>query len=172
MEQFEALRKVSKKFPNKPGVYFWRDKKGQPLYIGRAGSLKKRIANYFVTSKPGEGGYRLDPRIFQMTQTAHSLDFETTDTVLEAIVLEANLIKKHWPKYNVLEKDGKSFMYMVVTNEEFPRLLMVRGRELEKYSSVIASTAKQSRKLDRHGVPRDDKRYRTLGIFGPYLSYY
>src|SRR5262245_7123137 len=119
---YEQLKKISKKFPNQPGVYFWRNKKGEPLYIGRAGSLKKRIANYFLTGK-------LDPRIREMTESARSLDFETTETLLEAIVLEANLIKQYWPKYNILEKDGKSFIYMVVTDEEFPRLLMVRGRE-------------------------------------------
>lgn len=143
MERIEKLKKISKKFPNKPGVYFWRDKKGLPIYVGRAGSLKKRIANYFSN--------RIDSRIREMTEQASSLDFEITDSVLEAIVLEANLIKKYWPKYNILEKDGKSFMYMVVTDEEFPRLLMVRGRELEKY---------QTGKI------------KTLGIFGPYLSFY
>ncbi len=140
---FEKLKKISKTFPNKPGVYFWRDKKGNPLYIGRAGSLKRRIANYFTS--------RVDERIREMTLSTTSLDYETTDTLLEAIVLEANLIKQHWPKYNILEKDGKSFMYMVVTDEEFPRLLMVRGRELQKYETG---------------------KIKTLGIFGPYLSFY
>jgi excinuclease UvrABC nuclease subunit len=140
----EQLKKTSKTFPNKPGVYFWRNQKGEPLYIGRAGSLKKRIANYFLTNK-------LDPRIREMTEATRSLDYETTDTLLEAIVLEANLIKLYWPKYNVLEKDGKSFMYLVITDEEFPRLLMVRGRELQRYETG---------------------KIKTLGIFGPYQSFY
>jgi len=148
---YEKLKVISKKFPNEPGVYFWRDGKGAPLYIGRAGSLKKRIANYFTG--------RVDPRIREMTEMAHSLDFETTETLLEAIVLEANLIKQYWPKYNVLEKDGKSFMYMVVTDEpsagsgqgSFPRLLMVRGRELQRYETG---------------------KVKTLAVFGPYQSYY
>lgn len=140
---YEKLKKLSKKFPNSPGVYFWRDIKGTPLYIGRAGSLKKRIANYFTG--------RVDPRIREMTETAVALDFEVTETLLEAIVLEANLIKQYWPKYNVLEKDGKSFMYMVVTDEEFPRLLMVRGRELQRYETG---------------------KVKTLAVFGPYQSYY
>jgi excinuclease UvrABC nuclease subunit len=156
----EQLKKTSKTFPNKPGVYFWRNQKGEPLYIGRAGSLKKRIANYFLTNK-------LDPRIREMTEASRSLDYETTETLLEAIVLEANLIKQYWPKYNVLEKDGKSFMYLVITDENpsagsadspqggsgqgFPRVLMVRGRELQRYETG---------------------RIKTLGIFGPYQSFY
>lgn len=143
---YENLRSIAKKFPNSPGVYFWRDKSGAPLYIGRAGSLKKRIANYFTA--------KVDPRIREMTQIAVSLDFETTDTLLEAIVLEANLIKQYWPKYNVLEKDGKSFIYLVITDEAFPRLLFVRGRELGRY----AVSGKKSAS--------------ALGVFGPYQSYY
>lgn len=142
-EVSEKLRKIAKRFPNSPGVYFWRDVKGEPIYIGRAGSLKKRIANYFLAKR--------DPRIFEMTQTAQSLDFETTDTLLEAIVLEANLIKQYWPKYNVQEKDNKSFIYMVVTDEPFPRLLMIRGRELARYETG---------------------KVKTLAVFGPYQSYY
>ncbi len=170
---FEKLKKTSKKFPNSSGVYFWRDKKGAPIYIGRAGSLKKRIANYFTN--------RVDPRIRQMTELARSLDFEATDTLLEAIVLEANLIKQYWPKYNILEKDGKSFIYMVVTDEEFPRLLMVRGRELERYyaPSVIASARSKPGNTTEGGLPREyprnDKQRKqigTLGVFGPYQSYY
>ncbi len=177
---FEKLKKTSKKFPNSPGVYYWRDSKGEPLYIGRAGSLKKRIANYFTS--------RVDPRIKEMTELAVKLDFETTDTLLEAIVLEANLIKQYWPKYNILEKDGKSFIYMVVTDEEFPRFLMVRGRELTRYAVVIVSRTQRGNPgvedgMDRHpsgvlginSVSRDDKRKKktgTLGVFGPYQSYY
>ena len=87
MTTFDHLKDQSRKFPNSPGVYFWRNEKGEPLYIGRAGSLKKRIANYFAS--------RVDPRIREMTETAVALDFETTDTLLEAIVLEANLIKQY-----------------------------------------------------------------------------
>jgi excinuclease UvrABC nuclease subunit len=143
MTTFEQLKKISRTFPNSPGVYFWRDGKGAPLYIGRAGSLKKRIANYFTD--------RVDPRIREMTESARTLDFEITETLLEAIVLEANLIKQYWPKYNVLEKDGRSFIYMVITDEEFPRIVMVRGRELQRYETG---------------------KVKTLAVFGPYQSYY
>jgi excinuclease ABC subunit C len=138
----EKLKKISQKFPNTPGVYFWMGADKKPLYIGRAGSLKKRIASYFLTK---------DPRIGEMVGLAKNLKFQKTETLLEAIILEANLIRKYWPKYNVKEKDNRSFLYIVVTNDEFPRLLTIRARELEKYS-VTEKSAK--------------------AIFGPYQSYH
>jgi len=135
----EKLHKISKKFPNSPGVYFFLDNKKRPIYIGRAGLLKKRIASYFRTK---------DPRIGEMVQLAKGLKFEKTKTLLEAIILEANLIKKYWPKYNIVDKDGTSFDYLIITKERYPKVLMVRGRELQKYGA--GSKAK---------------------IFGPYQSY-
>lgn len=134
----EKIKKISKTFPNSPGVYFFLNKNKKPIYIGRAGSLKKRIASYFRTK---------DPRIGEMVQLAKGLKFEKTKTLLEAIILEANLIKRYWPKYNVQEKDDKSFDYLVITKDRFPKVLTVRGRELQKYG---AGTSK---------------------IFGPYQSY-
>lgn len=139
---FEKLKKIASGAPNKPGVYIWRDKNKEPLYVGRAGSLKKRVQSYFRTK---------DPRIGEMVEHAKSITFDVTETLLEAIVLEANLIKKYWPKYNVRDKDNKSFIYLVITNEEFPRPLVVRGRELEKY---------------------DSGKIKTRAIFGPYQSYW
>lgn len=142
METRARLKSISKKFPNTPGVYFWMGADKKSLYIGRAGSLKKRIASYFLTR---------DPRINEMVALARNVKFQKTDTLLEAIILEANLIRKFWPKYNVKEKDNRSFLYIVITNDEFPRLLTIRARELEKYS-VTAKSAK--------------------AIFGPYQSYH
>ncbi|MHB9020042.1 MAG: GIY-YIG nuclease family protein [Minisyncoccota bacterium] len=122
----EKIHKISKTFPNSPGVYFFLDKKRKPIYIGRAGSLKKRITSYFRTK---------DLRIGEMVRSAKGLKFEKTKTLLEAIILEANLIKKYWPKYNIVDKDNKSFDYLVITKEKYPKVLMVRGRELEKYGA-------------------------------------
>jgi excinuclease ABC subunit C len=132
------IKEIAKKFPNSSGVYFFLDKNKKPIYIGRAGSLKKRIASYFRTK---------DPRIGEMVQFAKGLKFEKTKTLLEAIILEANLIKKYWPKYNVMEKDDKSFDYLVITKEKYPKVLTVRGRELQKYGAGKSK------------------------IFGPYQSY-
>jgi excinuclease ABC subunit C len=141
----ETLKDTAKRFPNSPGVYFWLGKpkggKKEILYIGKAGSLKKRVSSYFTKKD--------DPRIAELVLEARSITYQETDTVLEALILEANLIKKHWPKYNVKDKDGRSFIYLVIpVKDEYPKPLIVRGRELQKYS------------------PKNVK------VFGPYQSYH
>ena len=122
--QREGLNKL--KIPDSPGVYFFRCEKREILYIGKAASLKDRLRSYFSPDLiKGRGA-----RIVGMVELATSLEWTTTDSVLEALILEANLIKQHQPPYNVDEKDNKSFNYLVITKEDFPRILVVRGREL------------------------------------------
>jgi excinuclease ABC subunit C len=115
-----------KKLPDSPGVYFF--KKGKDiLYIGKATSLKDRVRSYFASDL-------LKTRsmlIADMVALAAKIDFQQTDSVLEALVLEAELIKKYKPKYNTKEKDDKSFNYVVITDEDFPVVLTVRKRDLE-----------------------------------------
>ena len=113
------------KLPDEPGVYIF--KKGPKiLYIGKATSLRDRVRSYFSSDLiKGRG-----ERIVAMVAAATSLAHQTTDSILEALILEANLIKKHQPPYNVDEKDNKSWNYVVVTKENFPRVLIIRGREL------------------------------------------
>lgn len=112
--------------PDEPGVYLFREAAGKLLYIGKATSLKDRVRSYFakdLSNTRGEG-------IVAMVQEAKRVDYQTTDSVLEALILEANLIKRYQPPYNVLEKSNKSFNYLILTKENFPRVLIVRGREL------------------------------------------
>ena len=115
-----------KKIPDTPGVYFFLDSKKDILYIGKAVSLRDRIKSYF------SGGITLSrsPLIAGLIEKAKSVDFISTDSVLEALILEANLIKKHKPYYNTREKDDKSFNYVVITREEWPRVLTIRGKDL------------------------------------------
>jgi excinuclease ABC subunit C len=120
------LRKIN--LPDNPGVYIFCGSKRGILYIGRATSLKNRVKSYFVADieeKRGAG-------IREMIEKAEILDFIETDSVLEAVLLEAEMIKKHRPPYNIKEKDDKSFNFVVITKENYPRVLVVRGRELEK----------------------------------------
>ncbi len=112
--------------PDEPGVYIFRGKAKKILYIGKAASLRDRVRSYFASDLiAGRGS-----RIVGMVAEATSLTWEKTNSVLEALILEANLIKKHQPPYNIEEKDNKSFNYVVITKEGFPRVLLVRGREL------------------------------------------
>lgn len=114
------------KIPDSPGIYMFRGLKQEILYIGKAASLRDRVRSYFAADLvKGRGA-----RIVGMVQQATSIEWTTTDSVLEALILEANLIKEKQPPYNVDEKDNKSFNYLVITKEDFPRVLVIRGREL------------------------------------------
>jgi excinuclease ABC subunit C len=120
------MLKLKKKLPDSPGVYFF--KKGKDiLYIGKATSLRSRVRSYFNQQVAGSRG----PIIVGMVDEATSVAFRQTDSVLEAIILEAELIKKYQPRFNSKEKDNKSFFYVVITEEGYPRVLMVRGRNLQ-----------------------------------------
>ncbi len=121
----EQLKK--KKLPDTPGVYFFLGPKKKILYIGKATSLRSRVRSYFASDLIDARGVR----IVKMIADAKAIEFRKTDSVLEALILEANLIKAHKPHFNVAEKDDKSFNYVVITKEKFPRVLLVRGKELE-----------------------------------------
>ncbi len=112
--------------PHEPGVYLF--KKGKEiLYIGRATDLANRIASYFSINLEGARS----PLVLKAIEYATGVEHIVTTSVLESIVLEAHLIKKYSPKHNTREKDNKSFQFVIVTKEEYPRVLVVRGRDLE-----------------------------------------
>ncbi len=117
-----------KKLPAKPGVYIMRDKKDTIIYVGKAIILKNRVRQYFQNSR------NLSPKIQQMVENIDHFEYIITDSEIEALVLESNLIKEHWPKYNTMLKDDKSYPYIRVTvNEAYPRVLF--SRELKKDKS-------------------------------------
>lgn len=119
----EDLKKI--KLPDEPGIYLF--KKGRKiLYIGKAASLRDRVRSYFA-SDLAKGR---SPAIVKMVGDAERISYITTDSVLEALILEANMIKRHQPPANVDQKDNKSFNYLLITKEDFPRVIVVRGREL------------------------------------------
>ena len=121
------LKEVKKlSLPDAPGIYFWKEGKNT-LYIGRATSLRDRVKSYFASDLIATRG----PRIIDMVTRSTSIEWQETDSVLEAVIAEANLIKKHQPHYNVKEKDDRSWNYVVITREDFPRVLIMRGRVLD-----------------------------------------
>jgi len=124
------LKSKISKLPRSPGVYEFRDKKGKILYIGKATNLRDRVGSYFASNVHADR-----PNIGRMMTDVADIKIHQTDSVLEALILEANLIKKHQPKYNVREKDDKSFGYFVITREEFPRVLAVFKTQLGKYQA-------------------------------------
>lgn len=128
-----------KKLPDKPGVYLMHDNKDAIIYVGKAISLKNRVRQYFQSSR------NKTPKIEQMVSQIDYFEYIITDSELEALVLECNLIKEHSPKYNTMLKDDKTYPYVKVTmNEDFPRILLSRQMKKDKskyfgpYTSVTA----------------------------------
>ncbi len=107
--------------PHKPGVYVFKNKDGKPLYIGKARDLKKRLASYII-------GKIHERKIDHMLALARDLEWIITDNELEALILEANMIRKERPKYNVALKDDKRYPYLKITNETFPQILVTRNK--------------------------------------------
>lgn len=108
--------------PDNPGCYLFSDESGRVIYIGKAKSLKKRVVSYF--RKKG-----LDAKTERMVRDIRSLEFIVTDNEVEALILENTLIKKHTPKYNIVLKDAKSYAFIRMTDEEFPRLMIARMKD-------------------------------------------
>ncbi|MDP3962836.1 MAG: GIY-YIG nuclease family protein, partial [bacterium] len=113
--------------PDGPGVYLFKNSSGKILYIGRATSLRDRVRSYFGNDLIQTRG----PLLVDMMTQSDTVDHMETDSVLEAIIMESNLIKEHQPHFNTKEKDNKSWNYVVITNEEFPRVMLVRERQFE-----------------------------------------
>jgi excinuclease ABC subunit C len=126
----EHILEKLKALPDKPGVYFHKDAKGEILYIGKAVNLRNRVRSYFQ-----KGGTKT-PKIQRMVGRVHDLEWIVTDTELEALILECNMIKKHRPAFNVRMRDDKHYPYLMVTmGEAFPRVLITRRvkRDSSKY---------------------------------------
>ncbi|ADL08200.1 excinuclease ABC subunit UvrC [Thermosediminibacter oceani] len=108
-------------FPEKPGVYIMKDKNGKVIYVGKAVSLKNRVRSYF------KAGDSLPPKVSSMVSHIDDIEYIVTDSEVEALILECNLIKFYKPKYNILLKDDKQYPYIKITlNEPFPRIEVVR----------------------------------------------
>lgn len=168
------IQEELKKLPAKPGVYIMHDEKDSIIYVGKAISLKNRVRQYFQSSR------NKGPKIEQMVTRIRRFEYIVTDSELEALVLECNLIKEHRPKYNTMLKDDKTYPYIKVTvGEEFPRILFSRTMKKDKsryfgpYTSAgaVKDTIELMNKLFRlrvcnRNLPRD------IGLERPCLNYH
>ena len=126
----ENLEEELKKLPKSPGVYLMHDDKQEIIYIGKAKNLKNRVSQYFQT------GRNRSPKISKMVTLISYFEYVVTDSEVEALILENNLIKEHRPRYNTMLKDDKTYPYIRLTlHEDFPRLLYTRKikRDQDKY---------------------------------------
>ena len=160
------------KLPDKSGVYFFLGpskggrKKKEILYIGKATSLRDRVRSYFANDVINTRGLLIVDMVFK----ADRVKFIETDSVLEALILEASLIKKHKPKYNTKEKDNKSFNYVCITREKLPRVIIKREREIKNKFFLNFSPLHPS-PTERY--PRDrkiQKEFILSSMFGPFTN--
>ncbi|MEM4137131.1 MAG: excinuclease ABC subunit UvrC [Candidatus Anstonellaceae archaeon] len=123
------LKEKIKNLPASCGVYIFKDKNANVIYVGKAKNIKKRVSSYFLDKAEGK----------TLVLIKNIADIETiiTNNELEALILESNLIKKHYPKYNVLLKEASKERYVVITNEEFPRLLIVRKNREGRIKKIV-----------------------------------
>jgi excinuclease ABC subunit C len=117
----ESLKSIIKVLPHKPGVYQYFDKHGNYLYIGKAQDLKKRVSSYFTKSY--KDNYKIKVLVEKIANIKHIVVSNESD----ALLLENNLVKKHQPRYNVMLKDDKTYPWICVKNEPFPRVFYTRN---------------------------------------------
>lgn len=120
MKKMFDIQENLKKLPDKPGVYIHKDRLGNIIYVGKAVSLKNRVRQYFQSKR------NMPSKVRSMVEHIAEFEYITTGSEMEALILECNLIKKHRPKYNVLLRDDKTYPYIKITNEEYPRIIKTR----------------------------------------------
>ncbi|MDO8583703.1 MAG: GIY-YIG nuclease family protein [bacterium] len=135
----KTIKIQGKVLPETPGVYLMKDAAGKILYVGKAVNVERRVNQYWTRPH----GMHIEELVPQIA----TIDYIQKPTAIEALILEANLIKLYKPKYNIMQKDNKSFLYLVFTKEAFPRPLLMRGHELP-----------------------DDASKQFKAVFGPYTS--
>ena len=136
-EQNFNIEEELKKLPGKPGVYLMHDEKDHSIYVGTALSLKNRVRQYFQSSR------NKSVKIEQMVTHIRRFEYIVTDSELEALVLECNLIKEHHPKYNTMLMDDKAYPFIkVTTNEPYPRVMLARKmlKDKAKYFGPFTSS--------------------------------
>src|ERR671919_3107531 len=126
----EDLKEQIARLPEQPGVYVWANAAGEAIYVGKARSLRDRVRSYLAA-------YGLSPRHDALLEEITRVEVIVTDSVMEALALENNLIKQRTPKYNILLRDDKNYPYLQLTiNEAFPRVLV--ARRVERDGNVYA----------------------------------
>lgn len=114
----DNIKEKLKLLPSKPGCYLYRDAKGEIIYVGKAKILKNRVKSYFTGPH--------NAKTTKLVSEINDVEWITVSNAVECLVLEINLIKKHNPRFNIMLTDDKTYPYILLTNEEYPRLIVVR----------------------------------------------
>lgn len=147
--------------PDSPGVYLMKNAAGEIMYVGKAANLRRRVSSYFTRPH--------DARIERMVASIAAVDYRSTDTAIEALILEAQLIKELAPPFNVREKDDKSFLCVEIVKEPFPRVLLARGKDTvrgERFGPFTSATSiRQALRIIRRIFPFNTHPPEKTGTF-------
>ncbi len=152
MTIIERLRDKANSLPSTPGVYIMKNAEDEIIYVGKSKKLKNRVTSYFSTT-------HTSPKTARMVSLVRDFDYIVCDTEIEALALENTLIKKHSPRYNIKLKDAKSYPYIKVSAEEYPRLIITRERKSDRgryfgpYSGAAQARAALSAVVKIFGIP-------------------
>ena len=157
------------RLPDEPGVYRMWNAADELIYVGKALSLKKRVRNYF------QKNHDASPKVRAMVENIARFDYIVTDSELEALILEANLIKEYQPKYNILLRDDKKYPWLIITDEPFPRILMVRdplrfGKRVKAFGPYVSGAEATLQAIRKHFPLR--QRRKPLFKNRPCMNYY
>jgi excinuclease ABC subunit C len=148
--------------PDAPGCYIMYDARGRILYIGKAANLRRRVSSYFLRPH--------DARIQKMVSEIRDIQYRETDSALEALILEAELIKREIPPYNIREKDDKSFLFVEITKDPYPRVLLMRGKAEqagERFGPFVsASSIREAMRILRKIFPWNTHPPEAIGKMG------
>ena len=149
------FRNIVKNFPQLPGVYTYYDANGEVIYVGKAKNLRSRVGSYFQTNLDKHS------KTYSLVQTINDVRYVVVDNEFDALILEAELIKKYKPKYNIVLKDDKSFLYIVIKKELFPSVVTSRKTNLDSHDInfgpfTSSSTTKQIVRIVRKIFPFRD----------------
>lgn len=170
-KKLEELLKKANDLPLTPGVYIMKDKNGKIIYVGKSRKLKNRVSQYFQNSKKN---FKTE----KMVSAAEDFEYILCKTEIEALSLENTLIKKHTPKYNIRLKDSKSYPYIKITDDEYPRIVFTRDRNADKgkYYGPFSGNSIAYSILEiiykSMGIPRCKKKFpQDIGKGRPCLYY-
>ena len=167
-ERMQQLLEKANGLPLTPGVYIMKDAAGKVIYVGKSRKLKNRVSQYFQNSEK-------NAKTARMVERVHSFDYILCETEIEALSLENTLIKQYTPKYNIRLKDAKSYPYIKITDEPYPRLVMTRKREADKgkyfgpysgTSTVYAVIGSLQKALETPAVEETADDGKKKGFFG------
>src|ERR1043166_5629244 len=138
-----AFQSIASSLPHQPGIYKYYDEAGELLYVGKAKDLRKRVGSYFTKTFPGYKTYELVQRVYR-------IDFTIVNSEQDAFLLENSLIKEFQPRFNINLKDDKSYPYLIIKKEPFPRVFLTRKRieDGSEYLGPFTSVSKVRELLD------------------------